>query len=202
MKIWILCISLLSLLYARENPFKGMFGESNSTVSTPIPFLVHKPYPKELEIIPFKEPKHKVVTVKKVVKAPTPTVKKEPVKAISAPAKIKKIAKVQKKSKPKKAAYRTIYKNYFLKVQSNTKGFKIFTKDRLLRQSTYTSPIRVALDFEKLQYFHTKTIRLNKSIIKKLTLGSHHDFYRLTITLNKHKKYRLKKKPYGYLLTF
>ncbi len=196
MKILLLSIFLLNTLFARENPFEPLF-DTPKTTQDIIPLLhitTNKAFAPNIEITPAKQaiieevPKPVVVTT-----TPTPSsimIEEKPIHI--------------KKKKPvvKKRKYRTIYQNYFLKVQTNYKNFKIFTKDKLLKKVRYTNPSRMTFDFERLQYFHTKNITLNKPFSKKIKLGSHHSFYRITIELNRYKHYKLIKKPYGYLLTF
>ena len=113
----------------------------------------------------------------------------------------KKIKKKRQKPKHLKRKYSTIYQNYFLKIESNHKNFKIYTQDMLLKKIRYTNPTRIALDFDRLQYFHTKHITFNRAFARKIKIGSHHHFYRITVELNKYKRYKLLKKSYGYLLT-
>ncbi len=104
----------------------------------------------------------------------------------------KKRHKIKKRRSPK---YTTIYQNYFVTIKRYGDRYQIITKDRLMEKKYLKSPMRVALDFKRVQYFKTKQIKSKKSRIK---IGSHHCFWRVTVT-SKH-RYKIIKKPYGYLL--
>ncbi len=202
MKILFLLIFLLEVLIARENPFEPLFSTPKANLDI-IPLLhitTNEAATPTQKILAKKQPVLKPVIIK------TPTIDKPSIETqtitpsimiVKKPAMIKK-----KKTKVIKRKYKTIYQNYFLKVQTNYKNFKIFTSDKLLKKVRYTNPSRMTFDFERLQYFHTKNITFNKPFAKKIKLGSHHDFYRITIELNRYKHYKLIKKSYGYLLTF
>ena len=202
MKILFLIIFLLTSLIARENPFEPLFDTPKSTQDI-IPLLhitTNKTFAiQEETLIP--KPDHTItLEINSTVETNVTVVDKPLAKPIK---KEKKVTNLEKK-KPliKKRKYKTIYQNYFLKVQTNYKSFKIFTKDTLLKKVRYKNPERMTFDFDRLQHFHTKNITFNKSFAQKIKLGSHHNFYRITVQLNRYKHYKLIKKPYGYLLTF
>lgn len=204
MKILLFLILLFTSIFARENPFKPLFN-TPTTKQEIIPLLhitTNYAFVTQKEILPQKPTV--VVTPKEVPITPTvPVVVSIPQGQANAFMIEKKPIKIKKK-KPikKKIKYKTIYQNYFLKIQTNYKSFKIFTKDTLLKKVRYTNPARMTFDFDRLQYFHTKNITFDKAFAQKIKLGSHHDFYRITVELNRYKRYKLIKKAYGYLLTF
>lgn len=204
MKILLFLIFLLTSIIARENPFEALFDTPKSAQDI-IPLLhitTNKTFATQKEILPPKPTV--IVTPKEVSITPTvPIVQPIPQGQASALMIEEKSIKIKKKNPTqKKRKYKTIYQNYFLKIQTNYKDFKIFTKDKLLKKVRYLRPSRMTYDFDRLQYFHTKNITFNKPFAKKIKLGSHHDFYRITVELNRYKRYKLIKKPYGYLLTF
>ena len=218
MKILLFIILILTSIFARENPFEPLF-DTRVTKQKIIPLLhitTNDTFATQKEILPQKPtvivtPDESLITSIIPVVASIPKeqkvaviIEEEPVKIITKTNKKKKTKKKTKKKKPvqKKITYKTIYQNYFLKIQTNYKSFKIFTKDKLLKKVRYTNPQRVTFDFDRLQYFHTKNITFNKAFVQKIKLGSHHHFYRITVELKKYKRYKLIKKPYGYLLTF
>ncbi len=229
MKTFIFLILLSSLLFSRENPFdSNAFSAGNEMDEIPIltittnPVYASKPKKKKsppiakkqehiLNPIVEKQPimihasKPEVKVIEKTIITPIaqPTIKTISVPPIIEiqPAKVAPKKVVHKKKLIKSHSYKTLYRNYFLKVQTNQKAFKLFTKDRLLQKKFYTSPNRVALDFKRLQYFHSKSLTLKQAKIKKLRIGSHHTFYRITFEMNRKHKIKLIKKPYGYLVT-
>ncbi len=229
MKTFIFLILLSSILFSRENPFdSNAFSAGGEMDDIPIltittnPVYTSKPAKKKSPpskkqqpiltpiidkqpiMISASKPEPKVVekTILKPIAPPTiKTISVPPIIEIQ-PAKVAPKKVVHKKKLIKSHSYKTLYRNYFLKVQTNQKAFKLFTKDRLLQKKFYTSPNRVALDFKRLQYFHSKSLTLKQAKIKKLRIGSHHTFYRITFEMNRKHKIKLIKKPYGYLVTF
>ncbi len=196
MKILFLLIFLLHPLSARDNPFEPLFSTPKIThdiipllhISTNKVFDTATKPPISKQSIP--------IEIKPLALTKTP----EPSPSIRIEEKSER--KQKKKVAIRKRKYKTIYQNYFLKVQTNYKNFKIFTNDKLLKKVRYTNPTRITFDFDRLQYFHTKNITLNRPFSKKIKLGSHHNFYRVTVELNRYKHYNLIKKTYGYLLSF
>jgi hypothetical protein len=205
-----LLLLTLSLLIARENPFEPVYNlpkvqediipllniKTSPAFQSPTTLVQAKSDTRSLplstpkKIVPSKESAQATCNETKIKETPTITTK---------PSKVK-VKKSHKKDK-KRTHYRTIYKNYFLKVVTNGKYFKIFSNDRLLQKQYFSHPKRVALDFERLQYFHTKNITMHSKFVNKVKFGSHHEFYRITLELKNRTKSKLIKKPYGYLLT-
>ncbi len=208
MKVIILLLLLLHTLIARENPFEPVYHgpkikddiipllhiTSSQTSTSPSKSLI-----KPSIIKPINKAVEKCKTIQVTKSIPQETVPISPTIMIAK--KIDTISKPTMKKK-RKIGYKTIYQNYFLKVQTNYKNFKIITEDSLRKKVRYTHPARIAFDFDRLQYFHTKNITFNSAFAKKIKFGSHHDFYRITVQLNRYKHYKLTKRPYGYLLSF
>lgn len=205
MKILFLIILLLTSITARENPFEPLFDTPKSAQEI-IPLLhitTNKTFATQKEETNSTVISNELNTSIVTSSEKNVTIKPKDTNTTIATVKKKKpINSKKKKSKAKKRKYTTIYQNYFLKVQTNNKNFKIYTQDKLLKKIRYTNPSRITFDFDRLQYFHTKNITFNKAFAQKIKLGSHHDFYRITVELNRYKRYKLIKKPYGYLLTF
>ena len=209
MKVLLLLIFLFHALHARENPFEPLFTKPKAPQS-PIPLLhISTAEPKIPQIKTISKPiLQNPLTIKKTMLPLATTI--PVVKIIQTPAvapimieeEIKPIKRKRTPAAKKKQGYKTLYQNYFLKVQSNYKNFKIITKDKICKKTKFSTPNRLALDFDRLQYFQTKNITLNRAFAKKIKLGSHHDFYRMTVELNKYKRYKITPKPYGYLLSF
>ena len=215
MKVLLLLCTLYSLSVARENPFQAPF-TPKKTSSESIPILnisTHDVYKKpekkqnQRKHISIDEKKQKYISIAKtttVTKATKPTVS-APIMIptlVSTPIVIKRTIPIKPKPKVSKRTYTTLYKNYFLTLKGDGSYIKIISKDVLISKKYYTSPRRYVLDFDKLQYFHTKTLNTNKTCVKQLTLGSHHNFYRMTLTLKQGQKVKVRKTSYGYLLSF
>ncbi len=204
MKIILLLLFLFQALLARENPFEPIL--SAPKVTEDIIPLLHITSKKTLTPPARQTAPKKLTTPAPIETHATCTIQSEPVQTIPIAPTImiekKPISVKRKKHTTKKRRYKTIYQNYFLKVQTNYKNFKIFTKDRLVKKVRYINPARMTFDFDRLQYFHTKNITFNKAFAKKIKFGSHHNFYRITVHLARYKQYKLTKKPYGYLLSF
>ncbi len=200
-------LGLFLSLHARENPFEPVYNTPQNT-NERIPLLeihtnaVFKEEPTHLDII--KNTFHQSHQVK-INLEQNDTIKPKTVSIstkVATPIMIKKNKIATRKIIKSSTYYKTIYQNYFLKLQANNKNIKIITKDCLLSQKKFYHPSRLAFDFTRLQYFHTKTLNLNKPYAKRIKLGSHHEFYRITVELNRYRHYKIHKKPYGYLLTF
>jgi hypothetical protein len=200
---------------ARDNPFTPLFDTTNKQRQNTIPILNITTNPvfatgEKIELIKkAQQPKIKVIDTPHIaVSTPTKKSVLPPVKSTIVQPIMIKTTEVKPLTKPKqkkkvikkKRVYHDIYQNYFLKITTNDKNIKIITKDNLIQKNLYKSPRRLALDFQRLQYFHTKTIALKNPFAKKLKVGSHHDFYRITLLLKTDKHVKVRKKPYGYLL--
>ena len=195
------------LLEARENPFRPVFNipkvEENS-----IPLLdikTHQAF-QDTRKIPLIKTSKNVEQNISIAAAPIKCIPQKPI-MITTPCQTK--SDIPNTKKPRKKhhkarskSYQKLYQNYFLKVLSNGKTFKIYTSDILISQTRFSHPRKIALDFQRLQYFRTKTISLKSPFAYKIKFGSHHDFYRITLELKGKHKTKVLKKPYGYLLTF
>jgi len=223
MKVLLVVILFVGSLLARENPFEATF-KTPPISKESIPFLhittnkafqtEHKPIIKKSIPLAVQSAPiiHKPIIKKSIplTVQPAPIIHKPiqhlvpPIIIVDEPRPViqhKPIIVKAKKHAYKKQNYKTIYQNYFLKIQTNNRHFKIITTDKLLKKTKFSNPSRMAFDFKRLQYFHTKSILLKNPYARKLTLGTHHDFYRLTLELKSHKRSKITPKPYGYLLT-
>ena len=210
MKILLLLVTLSTLLLSRENPFDSPFQRAKTVSDIPlvtikkreevakpikvVPTKIAKPTPKIVEITV--QPQPRTFLLPPIIIDETPIVNC----CITKP-KIKKTRKKRvKKVKRKSRKFKIIYKNYFLKISTNDRSIKIYTKDCLLKKSVYKNPKRVVLDFKRLQHFNTKSIKISNSYIKQVSVGSHNCFYRVTINETKKTDLRVKKTNYGYLI--
>ncbi len=69
----------------------------------------------------------------------------------------------------------------------------IHTNDKLLRDFQVSKPYKLALDFKRPSAFYTKNIFINHPPFKKLQLGAHKSFYRLSFLLDGPYIYSIKK---------
>ncbi len=69
----------------------------------------------------------------------------------------------------------------------------IHTNDKLLRDFQVSKPYKLALDFKRPSAFYTKNISINQPPFKKLQLGAHEKFYRLSFLLDGPYVYNIKK---------
>ena len=204
MKVLLVVILFVGSLLARENPFEATFKTppiskksipllhitTNKVFQTEHKPIIRKSIPLAVQPAPIiHKPIQHLVPPIMIVDEPNTVIQHKPI-----------IVKAKKRVY-KKQNYKTIYQNYFLKIQTNNRHFKIITTDKLLKKTKFSNPSRMAFDFKRLQYFHTKSIQLKNPYARKLTLGTHHDFYRLTLELKSHKRSKITPKPYGYLLT-
>ncbi len=88
----------------------------------------------------------------------------------------------------------------FFNIKFNGKNIKLITKDKNIRILSSSKPYKIIVDFQRKNSFYTKSQNFKNSPMKKITLGSHKEFYRATIELDGHYKYKLLKRKYGYLL--
>jgi hypothetical protein len=209
----LLLLSILSaFLFARENPFDSP-SIRIKTKTDYIPLVTIKKAKKEIV-----KAKPIVKTIKKEEAKPDPIIiKEEPKKFLLPPIIIDEIPEVVeccikkekvkkpkvkkiKRKKKKVQKQKTIYKNYFLKITTDKKSIKIYTKDCLLKKSVFKNPKRVVLDFKRVQHFKTKTVKIYNSHIKAVKVGSHNCTYRITIKEDKKTNLRVKKTSYGYLI--
>ena len=205
---YFLFLLLLTTLEARENPFEPVYNVPQVKEGF-IPLLdiaTHQAYksPKEVN-----HPKKISTTLQTVIPIPAKVRPIVQTTAIveSTPCEIKpkKITKKVTKRVTKKRLKqhkKILFRNYFLKLLRDGQSLKIFTDDRLLRRKEFTDPKRVALDFQRLQYFRTKTVHLQHTAVEKIKFGSHHKFYRITLKLKYKKHLKITPTSYGYLLTF
>jgi len=199
--VFILLCIIVSLA-ARENPFspqKLIVIEPNTTAPTiekkPLQLKelnitkkiepkieLIKPIPVKTHTIPMiKEGKKTLVTIKEK----TPIVKVKPKK--------KKIHKKRKKSK-------LIYNGRFAKVKVKGSSIKILTQDSVLKHFTLKYPNRLVIDFERFDVVRPFNKKVYTQKVKSLKVGHHDYFYRMTFKLGKNYRYKVKKRPYGYLI--
>ncbi len=68
----------------------------------------------------------------------------------------------------------------------------IHTKDKKKRDFIFSKSNKLVIDFETTKAFPTKNIKINNSLFKSVSFGSHQGFYRTSFALDK---------PYNYTIT-
>jgi hypothetical protein len=106
----------------------------------------------------------------------------------------KRVGKIKKRVKKAKQ----LFNNYFLKALYKDGKIKLYTKSCLFRKKEFKNPKRFAFDFRELQYFKTKSHKNLDKKFRYVKFGSHHNFYRITVTSDK--KIKIKKTDFGYLI--
>jgi len=114
--------------------------------------------------------------------------------------KVKKSVKHKKFHKIPSNRYKTIYKNYFLTIKTDSKRLKIITTDRILCKKISKDRKKLILDFKRVEYFKSFEKNLNHKFIKSINIGSHHCYYRIVIHLKKRANIKVSKRSYGYIV--
>ncbi len=100
--------------------------------------------------------------------------------------------------KHKKINYKQIFKSKYVNFYESSRELKIVTKDKIIRNFLLTSPHRIVIDFKRSTNLKSAVKKIDKSIFKKISLGTHKDYYRAVIELDGTYKYEMLKKTYGY----
>ncbi len=180
-KIALISIFLSISLFGRENPFVPIIKEVQPIQTQPPTPIVEK----------------KIEVVKEVVVKPSPkkVVKPKPIKQPKIVKKPKKHKKHKKISKPK-----LIYSGEFIKIELLKNRIKIITKDKILKDFTLKQPNRLVIDFERFDIVGPFSKNIYSKRVRHLKIGHHGYFYRTSFKLNRNYRYKVTKKPYGYLV--
>ncbi|RUT49791.1 hypothetical protein BWK67_05470 [Campylobacter fetus] len=77
----------------------------------------------------------------------------------------------------------------------------IFTADPKIRDFVISKPDKIVIDFKRKNAdFNTKTIKVDKGAVKKLTFGAHDGYYRVVISLDGNYHYGIRQSDGGYTL--
>lgn len=101
--------------------------------------------------------------------------------------------------KNKKINYKQIFKSKYLTFYKNAKELKIVTNDKIIRNFLLTSPHRIVIDFKRSANLKSIVKNIDKSIFKKISLGTHKDYYRAVVELDGKYRYTMQKISNGYL---
>lgn len=112
------------------------------------------------------------------------------------------IQKKVKTSTKKTKSYEKLYSLGFITFYKKDKEFKVVTDDKLIRNFLLTSPHRIVMDFAKDANMKSRVKKLNTKYYKKISFGSHKNYYRIVLELDG--LYRYKKesdyKSHSFLL--
>jgi hypothetical protein len=198
-----LSLFLLISLSARENPFSSQkqiqepkFVMPKIEIAKPI-----KVTPKKIKPIPI--PLAKTIPVAKSIPiAKTIPIKRKKPKYILVKPNIHKSKKKRVKKRYKKAfKQKLLYNGKFTKIKLVKNGIKIITKDLMLQHLKLNYPTRLVVDFERFDVVGPFSKKVYTKKVKRLTIGHHDYFYRTIFELSKNRNYKIRKKPYGYLIT-
>jgi len=102
-----------------------------------------------------------------------------------------------------KKAYREILKLEFLSVYEEKNELKIITKDKMIRNFLLTKPHRIVCDFSaELKIRGLEKEIAKESIIERIRVGNHKDYYRVVLELDGYYNYSTSKLKEGYFFKF
>ena len=78
---------------------------------------------------------------------------------------------------------------------------KLNTNDEIISDFSIGNPSKIIVDFKSNAIALTKNIRLNHSLFKRIDFGSHKGYYRLVIYLDGKYNYNIQKDSSGYLIS-
>lgn len=202
---------LLTLLTARENPFAPAQTPGSEPLTKPIPA---PDFDKALtpiiqsavcKVAPM--PKPTATTKPKTVwkhapQAKSDTKKMEVHQAKKAKPHLKKKPVQQLKSvRHHRIHFHRIYQNDNLAIYAKPGYIKIVTSDTIQKDFRLRDPARIVFDFgdDFVIYPSTRKTLCTRDL-KSLKIGTHDCFYRVTFVTRGNKRYKIRKKTYGYLI--
>ncbi|MBM0637235.1 AMIN domain-containing protein [Campylobacter sp. VicNov18] len=78
---------------------------------------------------------------------------------------------------------------------------KLNTNDKMITDFSVGNPSKIVIDFRSHFVSPTKNIRLNNSVFKRIDFGSHKGYYRLVIYLDGVYNYHIQKDATGYMIS-
>ncbi len=204
-KIFVISLILVFSLQARQNPFFPSVGEqdltqtSNKDTSVPLLKRAAIKLPSRARIL------KKVSVTYKSLDGSIETKSIDLNKAVDWHLPIfisQSMGEVSTKEIPKKQKkinYKQIFKSKYLSFYKNSKELKIITNDKIIRNFLLASPHRIVIDFKRSTNLKSITKNIDKSIFKKISLGTHKDYYRAVVELDGKYRYKMHKISNGYL---
>ena len=214
--LWIL-LMLAAILEARENPFAPAVTVGSEPLITPVPTpdldkeLIPVIKAAQCVAAPEAPAPKKQQASKKVWKNFPPKKEARETKAEKAQKPVikhkkKRLHKVKHLKQRKKryiSRFHRIYRNDNLSIYLKPRQIKIVTSDCLQKHFKLKKPHRLVLDFgDDFVIYESVDKPLRHSLVKKLKIGTHACFYRVTFVTGRSFRYKLTQKPYGYLITF
>ncbi|MCF6330777.1 MAG: AMIN domain-containing protein [Sulfurimonas sp.] len=204
-KIFVISLILVFSLQARQNPFFPSVGEqdltqtSNKDTSVPLLKRAAIKLPSRARVL------KKVSVTYKSLDGSIETKSIDLNKAVDWHLPIfisQSMGEVSTKEIPKKQkkiSYKQIFKSKHLSFYKNSKELKIITNDKVIRNFLLASPHRIVIDFKRSTNLKSIIKNIDKSIFKKISLGTHKDYYRAVVELDGKYRYKMEKISNGYL---
>lgn len=94
--------------------------------------------------------------------------------------------------------YEKLYSLGFISFYKKDKEFKVNTTNKLIRDFLLTSPHRIVMDFAKDAGMKSRVKKLNTKYFKKISFGSHKNYYRVVLELDGYYRYKKETRKKGY----
>ena len=208
--VTLLLLTSAATLTARENPFAPVENAALRNEPLPRPAPVPKFDQEIIQVINSVtcevtvKPKQEIETKpKKIWTKPVAKEVKKPVIKKVKPVLLKpKVTHKKVKKHHRKARFKTIYHDQNLRIRVKGPFIKVITSDTLVKHFTLRNPSRLVLDFGDDFVIYPSIVKnVQTRYIKRLKIGTHPCFYRVTLELKKSKRYKVKRLPEGYLIT-
>ncbi len=200
-KIILLSIFLVTVLFARDNPFKPVVSSKTlgkaTNVSSGLKYLKIKKIKLPSSTRVIKNVTFKVLNVDGSIKNLSYKVDKKVDwhKDI-----VLSNSKIKIEDKPKKIEPKMIKVFKFLSIMVDKNRLLIKNSDKMIREMFFSKPYKIVIDFKRKVAFYTKTLNIENSPFKHIVLGNHGSFYRVVLTLDGDYRYKIKKNSNGYLV--
>ncbi len=221
MRFFAFLFFLLTLIFARENPFvpsdiiKKFEAASNEKSIYPPFDLVKVSLPSDARILKEIVIKYqnvdgsesfKTISVNASIDWHNPIIITQKRQMVLKDFNQSKIAKnqSQKENRENKTKKTSISKSFslnrFLNIKIDGKKIYIFTKKRKIRDFMVIKPYKIILDFKTLEDVSYRSVKTSLPFVKKVVVGNHIGYFRVVFELDGNYKYLIKKISGGYLL--
>jgi len=211
LKILSLLLFLLSILYARENPFFPSQGERDLSVTSNSEIVV-APLKRVSLTFPSTARRIKNITVsyqnldgsidKKSIKLNNSIDWHMPIFISQNYVSSLDSVKVKKESMQikKRVKFTKICSIKYVTFYASDKVLRIFTKDKMIRNFLLVNPHRIVMDFKRDVNIKSYIKKNPNFIFKKIRIGNHNGYYRVVVELDGYYRYKIKHLSKGYLI--
>jgi hypothetical protein len=210
MPVLLIFLMLFGTLQARENPFTPVPGFTCEAKQKPIPAPDF-----EKKLVPVIKSAQCVATTKAPEARKTeksqkvwknfPPEKRTTVQPLPIPQPVhkkKRVHRIKHIRHHHAAVFQRIYRNDNLTIYLKSNKIKIVTSDCLQKDFELKHPQRLVLDFgDDFVIYNSVDKPLHNALVKRVKIGTHACFYRVTFVLAKAMHYKVAHKIYGYLIT-